>query len=43
MDELNNPDNNLLHMHLCLDHLTKNYVINDDRFKYNLPNPFCLK
>lgn len=43
MDELNNPDNNLLHMHLCLDHLTKNYVINNDTFKYNLPKKFSLK
>ena len=43
MDELNNPDKNLLHMHLCLDHLIKNYVINNDTFKYNEPNPFSLK
>ena len=43
MDELNNPDKNLLHMHLCLDHLIKNYVINNDTFKYNEPNPSSLK
>ena len=42
MDQLNNPDNNLLHLHLCLDHLTKNYVIKNDTFKYNSPNPFSL-
>ena len=42
MDEYNNPDNGLLHMHLCLDHVTSHYNNKELTFKYNYPNKFNL-
>ena len=42
MDYYNNPDNKLLNMHLCLDHVLTNYVFTNYSFKYNLPKKFEL-
>ena len=40
MDELNNPDNNLLDMHLGLDHVCSHLVYGDVTNKFNEPNDF---
>ena len=42
MEELNDPDNQYLDMHLSLDHMLCDMLITDDTFKYNIPNKFNL-
>lgn len=42
MDDLNDPDNHSLDMHLSLDHMLSNMVITNDSFKYNIPKEFNL-
>ena len=42
MDRFNDPDENKLDLHLCLEHVTVDYDMQNISFKYNPPKEFCL-